>query len=48
MRKPTSSDLTRAENVDQLMERGKSGVGESSARVERGGGGTRVRETNRL
>lgn len=28
MRKPTSSELSRAENVDQLMERGKGGVGE--------------------
>ena len=27
MRKPTKSDLTRAENVDQLMERSKGGVG---------------------
>lgn len=26
MRKPTKSDLTRAENVDQLMERSKGGV----------------------
>ena len=30
MRKPTKSDLTRAENVDQLMERSKGGVGERS------------------
>lgn len=41
MRKPTSSDLTRAENVDQLMERGKGGVGENSVNESQrlGGGG---------
>lgn len=32
MRKPTSSELTRAESVDQLMERGKGGVGEYGKR----------------
>lgn len=35
MRKPTSSELTRAENVDQLMERSKGGVGKHARR--RGG-----------